>query len=603
MKRLCALPLLALACFAASDIDYRVDVRPEEGILHVTMTLPKTAKGSRVQIPNWAPGAYVVRDGATGIKNLKATDGQGHELKVETLVTAVRKEYQDGAERKIVENPVTTWVISPATTTVLEYDVNSALTDGAVHWSGPNTYLYEVSRKQETCRLSVRVPTGWPVFVGLDEVGTGTNTYTAKSYDVLADNPVSTGELLVDSYVSRGKPHFIVMRGKAKAKVDRAKLINACKFVSDAETDFFGGSAPYSKYVWHFAVMDTADGAGGLEHLSSTQISLAAGVGPRAVSVLAHEFFHLWNVKRIRSFALGPFDYTKLPETGALWWLEGVTDYYASTLLHRYGWTDDKSYFATIQNNFQTVRRNPAFNEVGPNEASLRVGEANGGRGNSNGYRISYYNLGWLAGMCLDIELRSRTGGRYSLDDVEHALWNLCRDDKPGFAEDEIRKQCIKFGGAGMGPIYDRIVAKGGMPVEDCLAKVGLRVATKQEPFTDLGFSFFGGPGAQGLTIADVHGPAAGKLMNRDVLVAIDGAELKGENNRALAAAAANATKDAAPGKEIQLTVRRNGETMIVSVMPVQAMRDLVSVELDPSAPSQQAKLGATWLAKRSIRP
>ena len=604
INRAAIVPLTFLtAGFATADVRYDVDVRPSENSLHVVMTLHGSNRGSQLQIPNWAPGAYVLGENYKSVKNLKAHDEKGTDLKVEQEIRTVSKVYQDGTLKKTHDIPICTWKVAPSRTTVVEYEVPARLTDGAVHWSGPQAYLYEPSHRLEKCRLVVKVPDGWPVYVGLDEIKDQRNTYTARTYDVLADNPVSTGDLTVDSYVVRGKTHWIVMRGAAKSKVKRDNLIKACKFVSESETEFFRG-APYNKYVWHFAVNDSPDGGGGLEHLSSTQITMAAGVGPRVRNVLAHEFFHLWNVKRIRSKVLGPFDYTQLPETGALWWLEGVTDYFAFTLPHRYGGIDDQAYFAAIASNVQAVRNNPAYSDVGPNESSLRVDESNGGRGNSNGYLISYYNLGWLAGMCLDIELRSLSGGKHSIDDVEYSLWNLCKNDKPGFDEGEIRRQFVRLGGEEMGRIYDRIVMKGaGMALEETLAKVGLKLEVKSESYVDLGFNFGAFPAATDVTIMGSHGTAEGKLGFGDRLIAINGTNLSGDTPRAKSQDATRMTQSAEAGKPIKVTIKRNDELIDVVVTPTSRSREVYTVTKSPNATDAQIKLGATWLATRKLHP
>ncbi|MDR3689054.1 MAG: hypothetical protein P4L46_06715 [Fimbriimonas sp.] len=591
---------------ARADVKYTVDVRPDTKVLHVMIRLEGTNHGSRFQIPNWGPGGYVLRDSFKNVKNLIAKDAHGHALAIETKMETLHKKYQEGQSAKIADNDVCTWIVAPAKETILEYDIPLGareLSDGSVHWSGPSTYLYEINHRRDKCLLAIDVPANWPVCVGLTETKPGSNAYVAKTYDVLADNPVSTGNLLVDHYECRGKMHWIVLRGAAKAKVDRNKLIQACRFVSECETDFFGDSAPYDKYVWHFAVNDTPDGAGGLEHLSSTEISLAAGVGPRAKSVLAHEFFHLWNVKRIRSRVLGPFDYTKLPETGALWWLEGVTDYYAYTLPHRYDGIDDKAYFAAIAANLQAVRNNPDYKMVGPFESSMRVDESNHGRGNSNGYLISYYNLGWLAGMVLDIELRSHTNGKHSLDDVEHALWDLCKNDKPGFDEGEIRKQLVRFGGLDMGNVYDRVVMKAdGMAIEDTLSKVGLELTTTPGPYVDLGFNFGGFPGSSVLNVVAVRSSVEGKLQVGDQIVAVDGEALVNAD-RGLAAEMARRTRGIAAGKALKLTIKRAGESIDVDVTPVSATRDIFSVDWAKNPTPSEKRLGAEWLASKKYRP
>ena len=589
---------------AHSEIKYTVEARPKEGVLHITMRIPGTLSGSVLQIPNWGPGGYRLNDNYTHVQQLSAVDSEGKPLKIQTKIETLGFRYEEAGSYKTAANKVCSWILPPAAETTVQYDIPSRLSDGSLHWSGPGTYLYETSRLKEKCLLEIKVPDKWPIYTGLNETRAGSHVFVAKDYDVLADNPVSTGDLTVDSYVSRGKKHWIVMRGVPRAKVDRAKLLKACKFVSDMETDFFDRSAPYDHYVWHFAVNDALDGAGGLEHLSSTEISLAQGVGPRAVGVLAHEFFHLWNVKRIRSKVLGPFDYTKLPQTGALWWLEGVTDYYAYTLLHRYGWTEDPSFFDSIGSNLTIVRRTPAHKEIGPNEASMRVDEDSSGRGNSNGYHISYYNLGWLAGMCLDIEMRAQTNGKRTLDDVEHALWRMCRNDQPGFDEDEIRNQFVKFGGKAMGLAYDRVVMwPDGMRIEETLAKAGLELVTKPQPYVDLGFTFGGGMGNSGVRVTSVSGKGQGLLEVGDTIIGVNGSELVEDTGRAAGGAIGRELRAAVAGKPIKMAIIRNGKSQTVEVTPVTASRGTYSVQRIANASAEQKKLGDAWLAKKALKP
>ncbi|MEQ1822194.1 MAG: hypothetical protein ABL949_06780 [Fimbriimonadaceae bacterium] len=567
MKRFLVASCLALAGWASADINYTVTVKTTDpAALHIKMVIPNTGSGAIVQIPNWAPGSYRLVDNFKNVSGFKAAGADGKEL--------------------TFNNNAHTWTIQPSTTTTVEYDMPLTVVDGSVHWSGPSTYMYVADRKQEKCTLRIETPGDWPIYTGLTGVG---SQFSAPDYDVLADNPVSTGDLRVLSYVSRGKTHFIAMRGKPKADVNGDYLIKACKHVSDAQSTFFGGGFPFTHYVWHFNVNDSPDGAGGLEHLNSTQISLASGVGPRAVSVLSHEFFHLWNVKRIRSNVLGPFDYTQLPKTGALWWLEGVTDYYAHTFLYRYGWWDRESYYRDIIDNLNQVANNPAHLEVSPHDASYRVGEAANGRGNSQGYRISYYPYGWISGFVLDVELRSRTNSKYSLDDVEKALWQMCKDNQPGFQEDEIRRQLVKFGGYEMGLFYDDVILKSGpLKVEQQLLKLGLRIEEKDQAFANFGF---GGQvnADQGYVVGFTEGPAKDKLMSRDVIVKFGDVESQG-SRRAIQSAATDFFAKAKVGVVAKVTVVRAGQTIEVEIVPVAGTRKIKSIsEVQNASPEQVA--------------
>lgn len=575
--------VFALAVAANAEIAYRVVPNPDDGKLAISITVPNHGSVTDFQIPSWSPGAYVFNTFWKAVSDLAATDSKGKALTV-------------------TKKNDSTWSVAGGDGPVtVSYTTPCAYTDGAMHYSGPSNYLYVVDRKNERCKLTVDAPSGWPVYTGLDEVKKAKNTFTAPTYDVLADNPVSTGDLLVDQYTVAGKPHYIVLRGAARGDIDRAYLLKACKAFTSEQADFFGG-LPYHKYVWHFSVNDAVDGGGGLEHLSSTQIGVASGMGYRVQSVLSHEFFHLWNVKRIRAFPLGPFDYTKLPKTGALWWLEGVTDYYAWYLPYRYQWWDKSRFLDRVIANMDRVRANPARLEVSANEASLRVGEANEGRGNSNGFKISYYDLGWLAGMCLDLEIRSRTNGRRSLDDVERALWAMNKDNQPGFQEDLIRKQCIRFGGASLGPFYDRVVMTAGeMPIEEQLAKAGLKITEEDQHFPDLGITYSEAKGSHGEVVSTVSGVAEGKLLKGDIILAVNGRSLNLDTNRAISTTMSEIVAGLKAGTTVRFHISRDARESDVEITPADGVKKVRHIIEDPAASTAAITVRNGWLATRSV--
>ncbi len=469
IARLVLIALLALASCRRvwADIDYTIRPNADMSRLQVEIRIPMIGDSLDVQMPSWSPGYYVLQDYWQDLTDLTATDQNGSALPVSHTSGDTWHVEAAGAET-ITLRYSRRLPREGSAMSIFSGDNDTALVQG------PQTYLYVVGQKEEQCHLFVDAPPSFQIAVGL--TGRDRNHYFAQNYDVLADNPVTIGALRMASYKVRGIEHIVAIRGKVRDKLNLDKAIEMTKFISTSESDFFGG-LPYKKYVWQISATSFPDGAGGVEHATSSQDFLATGEGPGAVRGLAHEYFHLWNVKRIRSSTLGPFDYTKLPQTGALWWLEGVTDYYASLIPHRYRWYGDDEYLKDIARNIAAVRGNPNRLKVSPYDSSLRVGEAADGRGNSNGYLVSYYNSGWLIGMLLDIELRSRTAGKISLDDVEHQLWRECRNDQPGFQENEIRRLLIKFGGADLGKIYDSwVLQPGELPVEEQLAKVGLKL-------------------------------------------------------------------------------------------------------------------------------
>ncbi|MGV3614729.1 MAG: hypothetical protein ACO1SV_05260 [Fimbriimonas sp.] len=447
--------LMALASLGRAEIGYRLTPLPETKRVRIEMTIPVKGGEATVQMPRWHPGWYYFQSQVREIRDFGAIDGSGNRL------TSVPVDDH-------------TWRLSGGKdgTVRVAYTLPVEVNAGGWGIDGPNVYMYVVDRKDEECRLTLDLPVGWRAAIGLPGKGP---EYRAPSYDVLADNPITTGQYRETLYTVGGKEHILAFSGPERDAVDAKAVAKICQQITETQTSFFGG-IPYDKYVWHFQVFDGGDGAGGLEHLTSTQIGFGKRFGWRTTGVFSHEFFHLWNVKRIRSKPLGPFDYQKIPKTGALWWLEGVTDYYSGLLLRRGGLYDDKTFFDHVLSSVRPQRANPARLTVSPYDSSFRVGEANGGRGSASGYKVSYYDTGYLAGLVLDLELRHRTDGKHSLDDVEKALWNRFRsNEKEGFDEDEIRRQIVLLGGDSMGAFYDRIVMKPGeLPLEAAFAHVGI---------------------------------------------------------------------------------------------------------------------------------
>ncbi|MBI5705747.1 MAG: M61 family metallopeptidase [Armatimonadetes bacterium] len=590
--RLGAASLLLLSAAAAlqAEILYRVKPNADHTRLVVSMQFLAKAGPLELQIPNWAPGSYRLSFPWRNVQDLTVIGPKGTEL--------------------LAEKPNDhTWkaaVSEPGAVTV-SYTMPAQATGGILHYSGPSTYLYVVGRKSESCKLSVEVPQGWKVAVGLDAARGAANTFSAKDYDVLADNPVTLGDFIELSYTSHGKPHTLALRGPGASGVNKDELLKMCKSVSDSQGDFMGG-LPFNKYVWHFSVSQGTGGGGGLEHLSSTQISFAQNMTSSTLRLFAHEYFHLWNVKRIRSRVLGPFDYTQLPKTGALWFLEGTTDYYASLLPMRYGHMSRDDFFRDLVSNTRSVRGNAARLEVSPHDASYRVREAANGMGNSNGYNISYYNLGWLLGFCLDIEMRARTNGRRSLDDVTRALWAMCKNDQPGFEEDEIRKQLVKFGGTPMGAVYDQIVMKPGeLPIEAALEKVGFKLDSSPETYVEPGFTVggFGGGGGQGSgnatpppgarisAVREISSP----LSNGDFLVEVNGVSVVGSSPQETNNKARNAVAALKADVVAKLKVVRDGKPMDVEVTPKSAQRSALRVSELPNPTKEQLAFREAWVS------
>lgn len=572
-------PLLSIAiCLVAiahADVNYKLKFQRDPSVMKIEITAIANSDTTVAKIPNWAPGAYILQNFAGGVKEFKVT--------------------QPGLDSINVDNPkpnVWSFGTEKGKPFTVTYTVGVGIDSEIIHFSGPSTYLYLEGRKGEKCNLSLEIPSEWASACGLDSAGSVPHSFTAPDYDTLADNPVTAGKFEMDTYLVERKPHYVVYRGKAVEKLDRKKVVSVLQKITETCSKFFGG-LPYKKYVWHFNVFDSPDGGGGLEHLSSTQISLSSGFGPRVQSVCAHEFFHLWNVKRVRSFVLGPFQYDELPKTGALWWLEGVTDYYASLLMLRSGLWDDKQFLEDAVRNITTTRNNAERFNVSIFDSSFRVGEANNGRGNSSGFGVNYYNSGWVAGFALDLELRARTNSKHSLDDVEMALWNMCRDGKPGFQETEIRKLLVMYGGEPMGPVYDKWVAlPGDVQIEDALAKAGYQIITRTENYLSLGIDYRPDPDRKGVRVTRAFGPSAGKFMANDLITSIGDQSLAGLTPGGLRAVFDGVKADV----PVRVMATREGAPDVnLQITPALFTRDVKEIKDVPAISSEQSAVRKAW--------
>jgi predicted metalloprotease with PDZ domain len=570
-----------LAALSLAQIDYSVSVADDLKSVRVTMELQAKPGQTDFVFPDFAPGHYRLLQLSGNVSAEKATSAEGLELgfqKVDTFTWRVQT--PNGGKVRFAYT----------------FPVNS--NNGGALLEGPRYLMYVAGRKEEPHRIQYTGPKGCQFANSLDPWAGKKDAYQAPDYDVFADAPVTFGDIEWASYTAMGKPHKIVMWGAERKSVDKQRIVEICKRLTETQGRLFGG-LPYKRYYWHFNCTASRDGGGGLEHLNSTAITLAAGLGPNTEGLLSHEFFHLWNVKRIRSKPLGPFDYQRLPETGALWWLEGVTDYYAGVLCARAGIWDEEQYFRDLLNNVRSARNNARRFETSPYEASMRVKEAANGRGNSQGLNISYYTFGLLLGLVLDAELRERTEGKHSLDDVLLALWELNKDNKPGFEEDEIRKQLIRFGGEEMGPFYDTWVMKPGeLPIEASLAKLGYKMAERQVKFVDHGIRYAVRPGNADVGITGASGAADAVLDGGDIVLEVDGRKVLGQSTFDSYRRMDEALAKARVGQPLKLKIKRGENVQEVSFTPTDGTRTEPYVEAIDFGNRRVLRARKGWLSK-----
>jgi predicted metalloprotease with PDZ domain len=414
---------LALEYTVAAD-----DALGNDGIipLRVTLTVehPPEAR-TVVAIPVWTPGSYRLRPFPERIHDVTADDGGEQAFAVQRI------------------DPQTWQVKHGAVPRLrLRYRVDLHENDRfmlrgtrrrCITYEGPAVYLYLRDHLRAPCFVRFDLPADWQVGSGLAALPDCRRF--ATDYDVLADCPVKLGQFQQWDFTAHGRRIEVVVDGPGDVEFASAAWIGNIEKVVAAAGDLFGG-LPFDRYVFLFTASPGGEG-GGLEHLYSTCIGVPVAQLRRspmaAMSTIAHEFFHTFNVKRLRPVELGPFDYARANRTDALWLMEGVTSYYAQVLLARAGLLDAASFWRAAARRIAAFEASPARDHVSPAQASHSVWDDR-----PADRALDYYTAGEVLGLLLDLEIRGRTANTRSLDDVMRALYRLCLERGRGFERGEV---------------------------------------------------------------------------------------------------------------------------------------------------------------------
>ncbi len=446
-----ALALLILLGSAAQAADYSAEADSQAGTARIRVQVEAPAPA--FSMPAWAPGDYQIFDYGGRVSSLEARrKGQ--------IVEALR----EGPNRWIFPGGAdeVSYSVGPSGG---NFSPNLRVRPGEAFISGPGVFGWMQGDEGKPQRLlSLRVDgAALPIACPLPQSGEG--FWLARDYDHFIDSPITaSGALQLQEVPAGGAEHTVAVYGQMPEGAAIAPFAPViAPLVREAVRLF--GSLPYERYIF-FA--EIRGGYGGLEHQDSCRLTLARPDPRGAELFIAHEYFHAFNVKRIRERPLGPFDYSQPARVETLWWLEGVTDYYAGILAARGGLIDEARLRQDLARTRAGVLRDPDGARVSAKESSLRVWEQPG----SQGYGISYYAKGKVIGWTLDLAIRKFSGGKRSLDDVVRSLYKECLAG-PGYAPGRIRELCIEHGGPELADIYRLAVeVPGDVPIEGCLPEM-----------------------------------------------------------------------------------------------------------------------------------
>ena len=583
---LIALPLLIKAQNQPVDISFTVAMpRPHTHLLEVDVAVKRTASGpqeDRLIMPVWTPGSYMVREFARHVQDFAATDEAGKPLKWE-------KTNKD--TWRIMTNGVPSW---HAHYRVYANELSvrtSELNSGHAFWNNANILMYLEGHLQSASTVRVLAPDVWKVATGLPAVLGQKNTFRADNFDILYDSPFEVSNFKTLIFNVKGVAHRIVIDGEGN--YDPERMRRDVQKIVETEVELMGGEVPYHDYTFILHLR----GGGGLEHLNSAALGYprfgfrvapgdrATSAQPNAtqslpreyrgfLSLVSHEFFHLWNVKRIRPDALGPFDYTQENYTKMLWVAEGITDYYADLALRRAGLISDNEFLSATARAMQALQNTPGRLEQSVEESSFdswikyyRQDE------NSVNSQISYYEKGALLGLLLDLEIRKRSGGAKSLDDVMRYLYTEYFKKNRNYGPGDFQKACELMAGGSLDEFFNKFVrGKEELDYNAALEAAGLRLETNAQGAASRGASdrtFFGADlrqEADRLMVERVYAgsPAYEQGLNADdQIVAIDNLRVTGDFFNARLA-------EKKPGDLINLTIFRFDDlsTLLIKLGP-----------------------------------
>jgi predicted metalloprotease with PDZ domain len=573
---------------------------PASQLFEVTVTVRTGGEPIVFSLPAWRPGRYIVQNYAANVQRVRASDEQGNPLPVDWI-------------------DLDSWRVDPgaASSVTLAYEYyahtfdagSSTLTPDAAYFNPVNLLPWVEGRKAAPATLTIEAPADWTVATQLDPVAGGGHVFSAPNYDRLVDSPtIAAPDLVVWDYEVDGIPYHLVFRvvqGELNlGEYTQERILADVARITEEAVAIFG-AAPFDEY-WHLFQLVPYPFGHAVEHESSASYVIQDVIftNPDSydgfLSILAHEFFHAWNVKRARPAALWPYDYSTPQLTRLNWVTEGVTSYYESILRRRAGLLDDEKFYRENGGAINALQGTPGRLVTSAELSSLTAWHS--GYGDGNPYsNVSFYLKGSILGLLLDLTIRDATDGARGLDDVMRLLMERYYEQGRGYPEDGFQSAAEEMAGRSLDDFFARYVAgTDELPYAETLEVVGLdasRVVQPDAPAANFGWRLR----QQGndVTVVGVlpDSPAlAAGVMRDDVLVSLDGQAVDSADIGPF-------LSRHSPGDTVTVTVRRLGSEIErqVTLGDDGNLRWTVTPLEAPS--ERQLRLREGWLSSKVGQP
>ena len=495
----------------ALKINYRLAMtHPSSHLFEVSVEVEKPADAKvdslDFQMAKWSPGRYAVFDFAKNVQEFQAAAG-----------ICPPRSRCDQAMRPVTRVDDQTWRVpfmnSPSLTITYKVFANdlsgtfSELDSRHANFNGGCIFMYVVNHKQDPVRLEIDPPKDWRIVNGRTEKK-DQREWKFPNWDILIDTPTEIApDWTEDNFKVDGKNYHVVVHSLGPEGSKRRALVRDIEKIVKTETAMWG-PPEFDSYTFliHFSADDHS--SDGMEHLTSTQIIMPGSLAdPEAeaetIDAIAHEFFHVWNVKRLRPIELGPWDFTRPANTRGLWIAEGITNYYGHLMQRRAGLWNDAKFWSTMSDQITEVENSPGSRLMNAEESSLSapfIDDApHAQQTNLANTAISYYPKGEVLGLTLDLLIRGKTKGKASLDDVMRHMYEEFYLKSPnatyylrgrGYTNEDFARVVSEVAGTDMSDFFKRHVrGVEPPPYAEAFVQVGLRFVREPRQPVSVGIS------------------------------------------------------------------------------------------------------------------
>ena len=561
---------------------------PSKHYYHVILRCEEIKENSLLlKMPAWSPGYYQLLNYAKNVENFKAFDADSN---------VINWQQPNPNSWKLLTQRTNKIFISYDVKASTQFVAQSYLDENRGYLIPASLFLYIDSQLNRPVTITINPFHSWAnVATGLDTIAGLPHTFFAPDFDILYDSPILTGNLEeLPPFTVKGKTHRFI--GYHLGSFNKDLFMANLKKIVEGASDIIG-DIPYD----HYTFLAIGPGRGGIEHLNSTTISFdgsqlnTAEGNRRMLSFIAHEYFHHYNVKRIRPVELGPFDYDKGNRTKLLWVAEGLTVYYEYLVLKRKGLFSEEDLLNAFRLNISAFENKPGHLFQSVAQASYETWSDGpfGRTGDEVNKTISYYDKGPALGLLLDFKIRHETRNKRSLDDVMRLLYKkYYQNKKRGFTEDEFRGACENMATMPLPEFFDYVNTVKDIDYPTYFNYAGLQIdtTTKELPGAWLGLSVRERNDSLTIVAADWNSPAwhAGLRVNDKIIEADDLKMSKKSFDEIIA------TKKA--GDKIKLLVIQNNTRATIEILLSKKMEKSFIIGRLPDPDKLQSAILNGWL-------